>query len=177
LKPVSRHLAAAPIPLHTGSTRGNRAVRHAVPDPFPEPDGRRPKDATDGKRFPNLDHSGKFPSRPTVRAAWRAECGRLPTRSDVWHPEGRTVCGPRWPVAFPNARAATARNLVPTFRASRPVDRPPRDSSAPTPRGRPHHRLTANTVEEGCLDVDALLQLQSHSRALTITYSSGTVNC
>ncbi len=47
---------------------------------------------------------------------------------------------------------------------------------------RPHSKGTASSssdgqrCEEGCLDVDALLQLQSHSCALTITYSFGTVN-
>jgi len=165
------------VPLHTGHLRKSGTVRHArLPDSFPEPDGRRPKDAADGKHFPNLDRGGRFPlatDRPRGLAGRR---GRLPTLPDASTPTWRTVCGPRQPMAFPNARAVTdpePRSFVSGLEACRSPDA---DFFRPHSKGTASSSSDGQRCEEGCLDVDALLQLQSHSCALTITYSFGTVN-
>lgn len=96
--PVTRRdfVSRVAWPPHRESrfTRGRDTGRigrydYACPISFPEPAGRRPKDATDGKHFPNLDRKGEFPSRPTVRGrglAGRRDADDYPLESDAWTP-------------------------------------------------------------------------------------------
>lgn len=142
----------------------------------PEPHLRRITDAADEKHFPDLQRSSEVLPHTTAVALQACACG--PGGSAPAH-----ISSPQKHAKLPrktrahNSQSATAIRLVEfvlSFRTSRPAQPPA------IQLWRPHSKGTcAATTDhwylEGCLDVDALLQLQILPCNDYITYSCHAV--
>jgi hypothetical protein len=132
----------------TRDTCGNRARYDTrdCPIRFPNPTGGELKTPPTGSISQTSIAGEDFHSRPTARVAWRAGADDYPLCQTRRRPHGARSAahGNRW--RFQTPGRSPIRNLVPSFRASRPADRRTPISSVPTPRERHRLRPTVNVV-------------------------------